>query len=301
MTISGSRGALLRLLLAVIVISQIYTGNASGASGDRFCSRPLLRDYERPLRSVAPLSELEREFPVALPFAPPNVRMRFMSFPLNSGRLIAGSGMFGASITGPTEGAEVDWRVLSRIVRLKPSAPASVAREVSVDVDRVSSVSTSALAFANTPGQPGSYRYEISFTNSTGAILGQYGRYVQVLRPRLLVNLALEDRNLKPGQLLVSRWDNPGTELIEVKPSYLVQRRVAGQWRTVKGGPASHGFLPVSRIGAGATSGCRMVRLPNGLSKGTYRLMRFVSRSKPFPGASDVQPLLRRTVTFWIR
>jgi hypothetical protein len=291
-------------IVSLLSVAAVLAGQPTTAASDvtlkqssgGYCSKPDLRDYEKPLKNLPPVNS--SAFGHELPFAP-SVELRYISYPANRGRLIAGSGIVGAEIVGPAGGVAVAWRVVSRLVRMTPSSASDITvREAQEKIERVSSSSTLPFVFQGTPGRPGSYRYDIEFFALSGEPLGKYSRYLQVLRPKLAFHLGVRRDSLRPGRFLYSRWGNQGSELIEFSLAYWIERWVGGRWKLTTNGPrGGRGFLPKLRVGAGATSHCMKVWLPSWLPKGLYRLGGSAGRSSLDPGSgTPIQSI--RTVDF---
>lgn len=265
------------------------------ASGT-YCQHPIVRDYEAGLQKLPSVVEVPSSG--RLPFAPSSLLLSLVSFPLNRSHLMAGGGSFGYSIQASNREA-LDWSVVSELVRLDSSGEnGHVTDLASGDIDHISSRSDNRFIL-NVPSRPGSYRYDLLISKRDGNILGQYSRYVQVVRPRFVTRVGLAARVLNPGAVLVNRIENPGSDAIEYTGRYEIQRAVNSHWKFVGGRPSGRGFLPVVRfVGGGATSGCQRVRLSPALAPGQYRLVRFVRHDQR---TSDSDVVVRRIASFQVK
>jgi hypothetical protein len=64
------------------------------------------------------------------------------------------------------------------------------------------------------PPTRGFYRFDIQFTDRNGVLLGFYGAYLKLARPFWKVRLGLNRRRFHPGERVLSRIENVGTETV---------------------------------------------------------------------------------------
>ncbi len=266
-----------------------------------YCDRPVVRDFEAPLRHLPFVESLGPGG--QLPFAPAGVHLSLFSRPINQGLIVVisrGYSRFGYEIVRSTK-TTVNWSVRSSLTRLAPTGgEEEVAAEASDLVDLAESAASSRFVLP-VPTRPGPYRYDIRFSDVTGMPLGQYSEYLQVLRPKLAFRLGIRGRSFRPGHFLYSRWENLGSQLIEFTSVYWIERKVDGQWTSVPNvRPTGRGFPPEFRVGGGRASQCMKVWLPHWLPKGVYRLGRAAGRSRLDPGMR-IPPRHIRTATFLVR
>lgn len=120
------------------------------------------------------------------------------------------------------------------------------------------------------------YRLDVQFADAAGAQLGSYSAYVRLARPFWKAELRLDRRAYGPGQQVVIRLENLGTESFSYGEEFGVQRREGGSWVTdPKLTPDVWADL-LNSSGPGA-SDCGAVRLPRNTAAGRYRIVKGVT------------------------
>jgi hypothetical protein len=117
---------------------------------------------------------------------------------------------------------------------------------------------------------PGAYRFDITFEDRQRRQLGAYSEYLLVRDPVLDVRLSGRGRTFHPGDVVIAREENLGTELVSSSYSYEVQRLTPRGW--VFEGPKN---LPVPLFNAPLWPGradCIELGVPPNASPGHYQL-----------------------------
>jgi Bacterial Ig-like domain len=302
----GIQGQAIGILLrngtfGVVLLFLMLTGTGTasdggGAAGSRFCSGPMLHDYERPLRGLPRLTGIPRSG--RLPFGPTNVHLWRWLLPANMGHVVAGFGSIGYYFEGPARAVSVNWNVVSSLAQVDRSGvPIQSIAESRKLVERLPIENGSDFALS-VPAMPGFYRYDILISDGSGELLGHYGEYIRVIRRKLAIRINVHPRVLSPGDVIYSRVENRGSMTVTYTKSYTLQRRVGQSWRVVNWPPGTPILSPrYTFLGPGMTSECLRVHLPSHLRPGHYRLARDLGKISSVGSQGQV----RRTISFRIR
>ncbi len=286
------RSMLLSMVLALLLLCCVSPTGAYARADDGFCGRPLTHDFEEKLYGLPSIIEVPESG--YLPFAS-TIGLQKFSAPPNGGRIISGSGSFGYTIFSRNTIA-VNWIVESKLARIDTSGV--VTDMVGQTQEAIKEVSNRSIVefVMKTPGSPGSYRYDISFSDGAGVPLGTYSNYIRVVRQRRSVVLALQRRALHPGEHLRMRVRNQGTEALDYTTVFHVQRRVAsGRWSEVFSAGYRRPYPPTRFLGAGEIGKCEVIRLPSSLTKGRYRVVKEIGEAH---FGSDASSVFRRAAEF---
>lgn len=282
--------------VGVALVGGMLWANAAlaGISKATFCKSRLYRDYESPLESLPAVAEIPRSG--ILSFAPAGIRLGRISLRQNRPRIIVGSGSFGYEM-GSSVSTMANWNVISKLSRISSTGlTTSTVAEVSGFVGQVTN--RAILDFVlKTPGKPGMYRYDISFSDQAGKPLGAFASYFRVVPANLNVLLSIQKRNLHPGEIVNFRVQNRGTEELEYTTLFRIQRRVKSDWVTTSLNGYRLPFPPTRLLSAGEVGQCESVRLPKNLPAGRYRIARSMERAY----SSDRNSTFLRTVDFVVR
>jgi hypothetical protein len=128
-------------------------------------------------------------------------------------------------------------------------------------------------------GRRGFYRFDLQIANRNGNRIGSYSAYFKVVRPSWRPKLQLAQETLRPGQWLLARLENYGSEYVSYGQAFAVQRMERGQW---VGAPdlIEHRWWAMwaKALGPGGVGGCNALLLPIDISPGTYRIVKDVDR-----------------------
>ncbi len=233
----------------------------------------VVRDYLAPLKKAAPLNE-----PLMsgrIPFAPSG-----MSLEINGAGLVVGGGEVGFTLADEAiqPPRRLDWIVETKLLRT--DARGKVISSASVKRRRIGWVQGDATRnlLHEVPRSPAYYRLEIRFIRrGTDHILGRYGTYVRVMKPRVDLRVIIETPSVLPGELATARLVNLGTVPL-ITPSYDfgfgVQTFTSEKWIRVPDNPQR---LVPKRMGpwtlpAGMeTRGCLRYLVPTDQPPGLFR------------------------------
>lgn len=270
-----ARSALVSALALLVVL-----GSADRAAAvDQFTfGKPNFCTPKEPLRDfgisrLPPLRELPLEG--ELPFAPPSVSAyggfsRILTQPEGFGY-----GFFEENYEGTVR---LDWTVTAQMWFL--SRRGESLREVGSTTLRIGR-----LDAANQPhidleplARRGFYRFDIQFADRDGTQLGAYGAYLKVVRPFWKARLGLDRRAYRPGQLVVSRPENLGTEWMSFGEAFGVQRWEGGEWVQAPELTPDAWLAWLGYAGPGTSGRCSVLSLPRDISPGHYRIVKAVAR-----------------------
>lgn len=125
-------------------------------------------------------------------------------------------------------------------------------------------------------GRRGFYRFDMQIVDKSGGAIGSYGAYFKVVRPAWRPKLGLSRDALRPGQRLLIRVENYGSEIVTYGESFRVQRFEDGAW--VPAADLSRN-LWLSWLGGlipGGTGQCNSLSLPSDTPPGRYRIVKQV-------------------------
>lgn len=128
------------------------------------------------------------------------------------------------------------------------------------------------------PDRRGFYRFDLRI-QSEGTTIGSYSAYFKLVRPSWRPRLKLNRTVARPGQRVLSRLENLGSELIEYGEEFSVQRREGGRWRSAMDLLGRGGWLLwAGGLSAGGIGQCSALRLPADTAPGRYRIVKDISR-----------------------
>lgn len=198
------------LLLASSCTTLLVAPSAwAGEAADTFCQAELLRAYEAPLQGLP----RTRESPSGGTLGWASKRLYFHRE--NDGVVVGGEPiLYDLALGGAKYGdLRLDWKVESELVRIDPHGrPREVAMRRVERVDGMAPGDKRSLGFRGSP-RPGLYRYDISFAKGDDR-LARYSDYYRVVRRSTDVRLALNGSTFQPGERILAKVENFGTELI---------------------------------------------------------------------------------------
>ena len=273
----GLRRTILAAALAVLALTA--GAGPAGATNPFNFGNPAFCEPRKPLRDFG-LSRLPpvRELPLdgELPFARPNVNV----YSAPSARVLTEQGSFGYGFSEENfEGTvRLDWTVTAQMWLLgRRGAPVREVDGESLFIGDLDAGEQPHLT-VDTLGKRGFYRFDIQFTDRNGAQLGAYSSYLKVTRPFWKARLGLDRRVYRPGQLVISRPENLGTEGMSYGESFGVQRREDGDWVPAPALQPDGWLLWLGISGPGAPGRCSALRLPRDVQPGRYRIVKEVTR-----------------------
>ncbi len=274
----GRRGlpAVLLVLLLASGAAPAHAYNPFNFGNPEFCEpRESLRDFG--FSRLPPVKALpEAEDPS---FAPPNVNVYGSgSFQVLNQRGSYGYGFSEQNFNGTVR---LDWTVTAQMWLL--GSRGIPVREVDSETLFIGELDAGDQPHISleTLGRRGFYRFDIQFTDRNGTQLGAYSSYVKVARPFWKARLGLDRRVYRPGQLVLSRPENLGTEWMSFGADFKVQQWEAGDWVPAKALQPGGFLLWLGFIGPGAPGQCSALELPRDVRPGRYRIVKQVTRLRP--------------------
>ncbi|HEU5143146.1 MAG TPA: immunoglobulin-like domain-containing protein [Solirubrobacterales bacterium] len=128
--------------------------------------------------------------------------------------------------------------------------------------------------------RPGFYRYDFEILDEDGKQLANYGEHLKVFarrywKPRLTLN----GSEFRPGQRVLSRVENHGTEQVNYGEEFGVQRLEGGSWVAVPGMTQRVWALWLGLAGPGVSGRCSSLHLPDDVAPGDYRIVKRVGKA----------------------
>lgn len=141
------------------------------------------------------------------------------------------------------------------------------------------------------PHRLGVYRYDLRITSRSGAELAHYEQYLRVVRLLWGVRLGLNKSRFKPGETVLSRIENLGSDDPIYGAYFKVQQRVGGRWVHPPALPRIGSWDAWSAsVPPGETGRCNAIWLPADMPDGHYRMIKDVGDPEEERGATLVAP-----------
>jgi len=129
------------------------------------------------------------------------------------------------------------------------------------------------------PHRQGFYRFDLQF-ESRGTTIGSYSSYFKLVPPSWRPRLKLNRTTARPGQQILSRLENLGSDVITYGEEFFVQRRVDGRWSSARDLLGEGVWaLWLGILEAGGYGRCSALRLPDDTKPGQYRIVKDISRA----------------------
>jgi hypothetical protein len=129
------------------------------------------------------------------------------------------------------------------------------------------------------PDRRGFYRFDLRI-ESEGKTIGSYSSYFKLVPPSWRPRLKLDRTTAQPGQRILSRLENLGSDVITYGEEFFVQRRVEGRWSSARDLLGEGVWaLWLGILDAGGYGQCNGLRLPDDTRPGQYRIVKDVSRA----------------------
>jgi hypothetical protein len=261
---------LVNCCVSFLALGLLALSHAAGAAEpSQFCRDRLVHDYEKPLRALPKL----RAIPEHPSFAPPNTSLygpKRSVLVLSDGE--AERVEYGFSAARDSDRRfSLHWTITGRADQV--NAKGEVLRSVGQKERRVGVVDEAAfnrlfLALA-LPSDVGLYRVELVFRDRDRTVLGRYGQYFRIVRPRISVQLALSPPIVHPGQVMNTRLLNFGTATIRYGEPFRVEQFDGSRW---VGYPLNINWhRPLFRLHGGQAGRCQALRIPEDMAPGAYR------------------------------
>lgn len=127
------------------------------------------------------------------------------------------------------------------------------------------------------PNRRGFYRFDLQF-EFNGEIIGSYSAYLKLVPPSWRARLALSRTVAHPGQMVLSRVENLGSEQVNFGEAFSVQRLEHGSWTKATGLGPEGWLMWLGILGPGGIGQCSALRLPKDVAPGRYRIVKEVGR-----------------------
>jgi Big-like domain-containing protein len=244
---------------------------------DPFCRGLVLRDYAAPINNLPQVRQ--PSLSGKLPFGPS--RLSFLP-PSESVVLAGDSIVYRVGLEGsPDRPQTIDWSIASRLIRVDSDGRyLRVAKRSQHHLGLLRADRIRSIGFSRSPG-PGFYRFDISFEDRHGRVLGRYQDYFRVIRRSINVRLRLNGTAFQAGDRLLARIENFGAERLSYGLSYSIQRFDGARWTPVDLKDLFYpplGFPAIALTNPpGVSSACSVFPVPSGLEPGHYRVVKSVS------------------------
>jgi hypothetical protein len=208
---------LVKVAVAGFVAVLLTAGNGEAGPG-RFCSRDVLRDYERLLTGRPQAGR----FPASgkLRVGPPGLRV----FPPEESLVAIGHDRFElrGSLASRGSARPLRWWVTSRLVRIGRNATrGAVVREKRQHIATVEGFGGRDFGFGGRVPTD-LYRLTVAFENARRGALAGYREYYYALPARSDLKLAVDQPLLRHGETGLLRIDNLGTVDTSYSPAYRI-------------------------------------------------------------------------------
>lgn len=129
------------------------------------------------------------------------------------------------------------------------------------------------------PARRGFYRFDLQF-ESRGTTIGSYATYFKLVPPSWRPRLKLDRTTARPGQRILGRLENLGSEEVTYGAEFFVQRWQGEYWKSASKLLGGEVIWPLrlDLLDAGGTGGCSALRLPAATKPGRYRIIKDVTR-----------------------
>jgi hypothetical protein len=174
----------------------------------------------------------------------------------------------------------LNWSVVLRLVQVNGSG--RPLKQVSRHKSRIGTVSQAAFNALTLrsvlPHQEGLYRLTLVFKSQNGHLLGRYGQYLRILKPKVSAKLLIGPQMPNIGDIVYLQLVNTGTSHISYGEPFSIEEYSQSAWR-----PTEVELGPWHRILLGLDGGmagrCQQFVLPDELAPGHYRLRKDVATS----------------------
>lgn len=284
-------GVLLLALLAgvatvVLTVDSSVTAELRARSDDPFAfGNPAFCETDKPVEDFG-LSELPplREAPESgeLPFAPKTVSLGFAARSILAVGESVGFNLHSENYFGKTP---LHWVLRNRIRPADSSGQTGQVIARGRERVRMISAADEVKLFLEPARRPGFYRYDIEIVDFDGKLLATYGRYLRVEGEFWDARLGLNGDQFHPGEQVLSRVENFGTQWISHGEAFGVQRLEDEEWVSVPGAIRGAWLLWGGIVGPGASGRCSPLSLRRDFPPGQYRIVKEVeSASGPNAG-----------------
>ncbi len=252
---------------AAVLLTGFGAALASANPAAGYCSSPAIGGYGAPLRHLPPM----RRPPLgrSLPFGPAGLQL-IQSGDTRLGPLVMGGRNFGYVLTNSelAKRVELGWTVEASLFSVNKMGVR--AGRVRRSQRYLKSTGTLLSISLDVPRRVGFYLFDLEFRQGNKT-LGSFGEYLRVLDPLIDVRLGLKRATYSPGDTLVSRLENIGTQDVAYGFGYAIEQLTPAGWLVV--GPSGYAAPRYVRVlPAGRASECVSYRIPADMPEGHYRI-----------------------------
>jgi len=208
-----------------------------------------------------------------LPFGPKTVSLALTSGPILPPGASVGFWLNSENYAGHTP---LHWILHDRIRLVDASGQAGKVVARSHTRVRTINAGTEVKLFLRPPREPGFYRYDVEIGEFGGKRLTKYSRYIRVERKFWDARLGLSGNQFRPGEQVLSRVENFGTEDIAFGEEFRIQAYRGGEWVHVRNPSRDGWLLWLGFAGPGLAGRCSALPLPRDLPDGQYRIVKEV-------------------------
>jgi hypothetical protein len=185
-------------------------------------------------------------------------------------------------------GVRLDWTVTAQLWTIDRHGTAlqEVDRE-KLFIGNLSAANQPHIAVDPPESRRGFYRFDMQIADKSGAKIGSYGAYFRVVRPFWRPKLRLTRDVVRPGQRLLIRVENHGSETITYGESFRVQRYEEGAWVEGLDLRRRRWFLWLGFLQPGGAGRCSALVLPTDTPPGRYRIVKSV-RTERWPKGREI-------------
>jgi hypothetical protein len=275
--------------MALLVVGHWVNGSAPAGVDSDFCSRPVVRDFEKPFDRMPRVHE--PPFSGELPFAPSRTYLHQpRSQVLVTDEYMQIGYAFGVD-QGPDRTFALNWLVSGRLFKVNGRGESIKAlTDKKWSIGTVSDEEFGDLAFRfGLPSGEGLYRVDLIFRKDNGRVIGRYGQYFRVVRPTVSVRLALSQQSARSGEAIFLRIENFGTTAVSYAEPFYVERFNGTGWVPYPLGYAWH--RPIFRIRGGLAGKCQSFPIPSDMPSGLYRFRKpLASPGRALTASFEVLP-----------
>lgn len=251
-----------------LLLASLGTQDAAAA---QFCKPRRAVDYLAPIRQLPPI----KRFPNSgqLPFAPNHVE----EGNIGPSRVVPGGGAVGVVVSG-TDRQHLGWKIEGHLTRILKNGHTvgSSRRHLWFISGLPKGGGAWSLAF-QVGARPALYRYDATFRNRSGDLLGRFAEYFRVVKRTVKVKLRLQSDVYAPGEMLTARLVNDGTMPIFYGFEALIEKWTGGEWSLDPTTPS----WPLEGLGLGGGVIGMCERFPLVTTPGDFRLTKRYSVSIP--------------------
>lgn len=263
----------------LVLLAASARAEASGETSiPDVCRRTVVHDWSAPLKAMRSLHSLPssghpRFFPVGTRIEYPEDPVLVPTDP--------GGTDFGFTFRSESHNGRylrLGWQIA--LVTARVNNNGETLKVLSSYQRRLGSVSEAAFnrlsLHAMLPHHEGFYRLSLVFRRQDGSVLGRYGKYLRILRPKASVDLVARPLTVSGGSAIYLQVVNTGTSHISFGEPFTIERYLDSGWTLA---PVAVGPWHRIRLGldGGMAGRCQRFIVPEGMSTGLYRFSKAIA------------------------